>query len=175
MRAITILAAVMLTACATAGPQNANTHAGAGPGPGQLDFLAGDWIIQDADGEPIGTSRIVLQVPDTMLYEERVVDGKTPQPLWLENAERNNGWTQLFVGPAGQTREFPLRSEPGTWPIVMGADVVLRNGTPVTFRLTLSRQSDDESRRVLEMSADQGDTWKTILEYQYRRASPSPR
>ncbi|NND59249.1 MAG: hypothetical protein HKN49_03195 [Gammaproteobacteria bacterium] len=136
---------------------------------GQLDFLAGDWILYDTDGQRVGVSRIVAQVPGTMLYEVRTLDGKQPQSLWLENAERNGGWTQLFVGPAGQTRQFPLQSAPGEWPLVMGADVVLRSGQSVAFRMTISKESDDTSRRVLEMTANQGESWRTIFDYNYRR------
>ena len=36
---------------------------------------------------------------------------------------------------------------------------LLRDGTPVRFRMTMTRVSDDESGRILEMSRDNGATW----------------
>lgn len=135
----------------------------------QLDFLDGSWVIEDTDGEQIGFAEIVAQVPGTMLYERRTVGDGAAQSLWLENAERNGGWTQLFVGPVGQTREFVPWSAPGKWPLVLGADVTLQDGTPVRFRMTLTRESEDASGRRLEISRDGGGNWKTLFDYRYRR------
>lgn len=135
----------------------------------QLDALAGEWIVFDEAGRQVGHSQVVAQVPGTMLFEQRVIGDKPPQPLWFENAERNNGWTQLFVGPAGMTREFKPMSPPGQWPIVMGSDVVLQDGTPVKFRMTVSPISDDAFRRLLEISRDSGANWKSVFDYRYRR------
>jgi hypothetical protein len=140
----------------------------AAPAPGQLDFLAGDWAISDASGSVVGRSHIVVQAPGVALYEERRV-GEEMQPLWFQRVEHQQAWTQLFVGAAGMVREFPASSAPGAWPVVMGADVTLRDGTPVRFRLTMTRASDDDSRRVLEMSRDQGTSWSTVFDYRYRR------
>lgn len=135
-----------------------------------LDFLVGSWEIEDANGQLIGTAEIVAQVPHTMLYEQRTIGDGPAQSLWLENAERNDGWTQLFVGPVGQTRQFVPWSLPGEWPLVLGADITLQDGTPVRFRMTLSHESNDASRRHLEISRDGGHSWETVFDYLYRRA-----
>lgn len=142
------------------------------PEPNQLNFLAGDWAVSDASGAVVGRSHIVMQAPGAALYEERRV-GTEMQPLWFVRSERHQAWTQLFVGVSGMVREFPATSAPGTWPMVMGADVTLRDGTPVRFRLTMTRTTDDDSRRVLEVSRDQGTTWSTVFDYRYRREGPA--
>jgi len=135
-----------------------------------MDFMEGTWIIENSDGDVVGRSEIVAQVHGTMLYERRTIGDADPQPLWLENAERNNGWTQLFVGPNGQTREFIPRTAPGEWPLVLGADVTLQDGSPARFRMTITRESDRLSRRHLEISRDRGDAWKTVFHYTYRKS-----
>jgi hypothetical protein len=137
----------------------------------QLDFLAGEWTLHDSGGTPVGRARITVQAPGAMIYEERTVGDQPMQPLWFENAERSGGWTQLFVGPRNQVREFTTLSEPGAWPLIFGGDVVRRDGTPARFRLTLTRQSDDESRRVLEISTDGGLSWQIVFDYRYVRAT----
>lgn len=137
----------------------------------QLGFLAGSWTIHDDRGAQVGRSQIVVQAPGTMLYEERTIADEPVQALWFENAERNGGWTQLFVGPGGMTREFRPLSAPGEWPIVLGADVTLRDGSPVKFRMTMSRESSDRSRRLLEISRDSGASWEIVFDYHYRRAT----
>ena len=138
----------------------------------RLDFLAGEWTIHDPSGTEVGWSRIVVQAPGAMLYEERQVGERPVQPLWFERAERNGGWTQLFVGAAGMTREFRPLSPAGEWPLVLGNDVTLRDGTPVRFRMTLDAPSDEGSRRRLEMSSDQGANWSIVFDYVYRRRGP---
>jgi len=139
------------------------------------DFLVGTWIIEDSNGEVVGRSEIVAQVPGTMLYELRTIGDSDPQPLWLENAERNNGWTQLFVGPNDRTREFIPWKTSGEWPLVLGADVTLQDGTPARFRMTITRESNSLSRRHLEISRDQTDAWKTVFHYTYRKSPPAGR
>lgn len=148
---------------------SAQCLAQATPAPGQLDFLAGDWTISDPSSAVVDRSHIVVQAPGVALYEERRV-GQDMQPLWFQRVEHHQAWTQLFIGAAGMTREFPASSAAGVWPVVMGADVTLRDGTPVRFRMTMTRASDDDSRRVLEMSRDQGASWNTVFDYRYRRA-----
>lgn len=135
----------------------------------QLDFLGGDWILSDPEGRPAGTSHIVVQLPGGMIYEERrAEDGLLP--VWFMNSERNGGWTQLFPSPSGALREFRPVSRAGEWPLVLGADVTLGNGKTARFRLTITRRSDDESRRVLQMSGDLGASWSPIFDYTYKRA-----
>lgn len=138
--------------------------------PVSLDFLAGEWSLHDASGAMVGRSTVVALEPGAMLYERRTIGQTAAQPLWFENAERTGGWVQLFLNPTGQVREFSTLSEAGQWPLVLGGDVILRDSAQARFRLTISRASDDESRRVLEMSRDSGQTWATVLDYTYRRA-----
>ena len=106
-----------------------------------------------------------------MLYEQRTIGATAAQPLWFANAERAGGWVQLFLNPTGELREFSTLSATGDWPLVLGGDVTLRDGGRAKFRLTISRAPDEESRRVLEMSRDNGQTWAVVLDYTYRRVS----
>jgi len=137
--------------------------------PPQLDFLAGNWSLHDAAGTRVGSSRIVVQAANAMLFEERQVGNAAAQPLWFANVESSGRWTQYFVGALGLIRAFEAQTAPGAWPIVMGADVTLRDGTPVRFRMTMSRASADETRRILEISRDGGATWNNVFDYSYRR------
>jgi hypothetical protein len=141
--------------------------------PPQLDFLAGSWALHDPSGTRVGSSRIVVQASNAMLFEERQVGNAAMQPLWFANVESSGRWTQYFVGALGLIRAFVAESGPGAWPIVMGADVTLRDGTPVRFRMTMSRASADETRRILEISRDGGAAWSTVFDYVYRREAAS--
>lgn len=137
-----------------------------------LDFLSGRWTLYDTAGTQVGTSSIEVQVPETVLYERRRVGAGSVQPLWFVNSEPNAGWTQLFVGVTRLVREFTPQSTPGQWPLVLGARITMRDGRPMSFRMTITHASDDESRRVLEQSPDGGATWNTVFDYTYRRFAP---
>jgi hypothetical protein len=139
-----------------------------GADPGALDSWAGEWVVHDPSGKAIGESRIVVQAPNAMLYEERRIGDEEPQPLWFANSERDNAWIQMFVGPAG-IRIFRQTTGPGAWPLMMSGEAVLRDGRPASFRLTVTRASADESRRLLEMSIDKGASWSPLFDYTYRR------
>lgn len=134
-----------------------------------LDFLVGDWALFDANGKQVGTSTIVAEFPGSMLLETRKVDGQPPQPLWFENAEAEGGWSQLFVGPQGKVRMFKPVSPQSKWPLELGSDVTLQDGTPVRFKMTMTHPSAERSNRKLEMSRDAGATWTTVFDYEYRR------
>lgn len=137
--------------------------------PTSLDILAGRWAIFDASGAEVGNSAIEVQAPGAMLYEVRRIGDGEPQALWFANLEHAGGWTQMFLSVGG-VREFPTVSPHGRWPLIMGAPVTLRDGSAVQFRLTVTFNSDDEHRRLLEVSRDEGQTWSTVLDYAYRRA-----
>ena len=139
---------------------------------GGLDEMAGRWTIVDPSGVRLGESAIVVQTPGAMLFEERRVGSDPAQQLWFENSERAGGWVQLFLGPRG-VREFTPQSVPGAWPLVLGAHVGLQSGAEADFRMTLSRQSPDHYRRLLEISTDGQRSWSAVFDYTYRRAVPS--
>ncbi|MBV9883702.1 MAG: hypothetical protein JO276_11890 [Sphingomonadaceae bacterium] len=164
MRLATLVSGIFLSTAAAAGGQP--------PPAGQLDFLAGDWRITDSAGRE-GRSRIIVQGPGAMLFELREIGGDGPLPLWFEYAERTHGWLQLFPGPNG-LREFALESPAGAWPMVFGAEVALQDGSRARFRLTMTRASADESRRLLELSRDGGRTWSPVFDYLYRRVPAGP-
>ncbi len=175
MHIVRILAlALALSACATT-PESAQPSPVAATtevpphAPVSLDFLAGDWVIHDQTGALVGSATILLQAPGAMLFEQRTVARDAPQPLWFVHAERTGGWVQLFLNPGGQVREFTTESTNGNWPLVLGAQVRLRDGALARFRLTMTRASDNESRRLLEMSRDGGTSWSAVFDYTYRR------
>lgn len=133
-----------------------------------MDEIAGSWAILDPAGARIGESTIVVQAPNAMIFEERRVGADPVQQLWFENSEAAGGWVQLFVSPRG-IRAFAPVSAPGEWPIVLGARVTLQSGAEADFRMTMSRESADRHRRLLEISTDGSLTWSTVFDFRYRR------
>lgn len=137
---------------------------------GALDVLVGQWTLHDAKGVLVGESHVQVLEAGVMLFEARRVGSAKPQSLWFANFE-SQGWQQLFVGVQGALRSFATESAVGLWPIVMGATVATRDGQATRFRMTISRATNDEMRRVLESSRDAGSTWTTVFDYTYRRVA----
>ena len=155
MRIITFLAALLVTQPILAGTND-------------LDFLAGNYTIEGPSGEALGNATITVRHPGAMIEEDRRIGKAASQKLWFGRLEHTGGWAQIFLSPNG-LREFPRISEQGAWPLVFGAPVTLSNGTSASFRLTITRGSvsSRSHRRLLEMSADSGKNWRTILDYSY--------
>lgn len=135
-----------------------------------LSFLTGDWVLHDASGATVGVSHIEVSGTNAVLFEQRTIGTNPSQPLWFVNSERAGGWVQLFLNPSQQVREFTMQSVGGSWPLILGGEFELRDGTAARFRLTITHESDALSRRLLEMSRDGGETWSPALDYTYRRA-----
>lgn len=136
-----------------------------------LDFLAGAWELRDPSGKVLGASVVEVQEAGAVLFERRTVGEGRPQSLWLVNSENPSGWGQLFLGPKRQVREFRAMSAPGAWPILMGGEFVTQDGKATRFRMTMTRGSGDDTRRVLELSRDGGANWSTAFDYTYVRQS----
>lgn len=134
----------------------------------EMDALAGDYTIHDSQGKQVGHAELAIRQPGAVIEESRKIGEGSLQQLWFMALEHNSGWTQLFHS-AGGVREFPRQSPAGTWPMIFGADVVLANGSPAKFRLTITLRGDQHHHRLLEMSRDGGANWSTVLDYEYRR------
>lgn len=132
-----------------------------------LDALAGRWTLHDPQGAVIGESVVVVEQAGAMLREERRVGTQKPQLLWFAHFEAG-GWRQLFAGVQGTLRTFDTQSEPGAWPVLMGATVVTQDGQATQYRMTITRPNSDELRRILESSRD-GVRWSVVFDYTYRR------
>lgn len=136
--------------------------------PVNLRFFEGNWTIYRHDGSVAGTSAIESRWPNAVYFEQRKIGDDPAQLLWFVNME-TDGWQQLFIGIAGTVRKFQSVSETGKWPLVFALDVVLKDGTPARFRMTVEKQSEDVSRRILERSVDGGSSWGQVFDYTYRR------
>ncbi len=137
--------------------------------PVDLSFLAGDFAIHDPAGAEIGEAAAIEEAADAVIRETRKVGDGAPQILWFVNDEEKGGWRQLFVAATGRVRAFDPVSAAGEWPLVLGSETTLKDGTTARFRMTLSKTGDDRARRLLEMSKDDGATWTTVFDYDYRR------
>jgi len=140
----------------------------------QFDFWIGEWEAFAPNGNKGGDSKISAILDSCIILEEWTSAG-------LNNGIRYAGksfntyntatkqWQQTWVDNIGGTTEF-LRGEGSDGKIIFYADkVVGPQGKIFMRRLTFTRINNDKVRQFGERSNDEGKTWTTEYDLEYRR------
>lgn len=134
-----------------------------------LDFLIGEWDIFNAAGKPSGTTKVEAALPGAALTEvRRGLDGKELK-LWYFYSEPDKAWKSVFAGPNGAMRELLATERMPDGSIRMQGRFPNATGPAFQSRFTYYKQPDGSVRRHLETSADDGATWKTVVDATYRK------
>jgi hypothetical protein len=139
----------------------------------QFDFWIGNWEAFGPKGKKAGDSKISLildscvvleewisvQVPGQFQYSGKSFNTYNAQTMqWQQNWVDNTGVaTHYLLGKAENDR------------IVFQTIAPNSNDTTGINRLTFFRLSDDKVRQLGEVSKDQGKTWVTQYDLEYRR------
>jgi hypothetical protein len=133
-----------------------------------LDFWIGDWTVQDADGNALGTSRI-----------EPILDRCVIQENWSDARSDHHGksfsfydkptqrWVQHYVSDAAVGTDYA--GGPQGAALVFAATGTGKDGKPVRVRMTLTPLPDGRVRHLFENSPD-GTTWTPAFDGYYTRA-----
>jgi ketosteroid isomerase-like protein len=145
----------------------------------QFDFWIGEWEAYGIKGAKAGVSKITVLLDSCVIMEEWTSAG-TQQGLIYSGKSFNSyndatkQWQQTWTDNTGNTTEF-LRGEGSEGKIIYYADKV---GSPdgMTFirRLTFTKLSNDKVRQLGERSDDDGKTWTTEYDLEYRRKIVNP-
>jgi hypothetical protein len=141
-----------------------------------LDFWLGEWSVS-AGGQPVGTNRI-----ETILNGGAIVEcwrdarGEEGQSLFYFDHVADR-WKQVWVTDrafkrGGTKEKTELLEETSPEQIVFrGRYRDPDSGATVTDRTTFSRRSDGTVRQLIEISTDDGKTWRTTFDAIYRKRS----
>ena len=139
----------------------------------QFDFWVGNWEAF-ANGTKGGDSKISIILDSCVILEEWTSAG-SQQGLIFSGKSFNmynvatKQWQQTWVDNTGNTTEF-LRGEGADGKIVYYADkVVGPKGKVFMRKLTFTKLSNDKVRQLGERSDDDGKTWTTEYDLEYRR------
>lgn len=144
-----------------------------GPEYRQFDFWVGQWEAFGPKGNKAGDSKISIILDSCVILEEWT---GTPNKGFTYTGKSFNSynsatkqWQQTWTDNTGNTTEF-LRGEGGNGKIVYYADKVTGSkGEIFMRRLTFTKLSDDKVRQFGEKSDDEGKTWVTEYDLEYRR------
>jgi|GEM_PF-1495809 quercetin dioxygenase-like cupin family protein len=138
-----------------------------------LDFWLGEWTVRvGGDGQVAGTNRI-----------ERILGGCAITETWRD-ASGGEGrslfyylpvegaWHQVWVTPnalrPGGVKEKRMTERIGDGLRFQGT-IALPGGGSYLDRTTLTPESDGTVRQVIEVSQDDGTTWRTMFDGVYHR------
>lgn len=145
----------------------------ADPAYAQLDFWVGEWTVW-ANGQQVGTNRIV-KVMGGCAIEEHWEDarGGIGRSLfyYLPASER---WRQVWVTPMakmpGGVKEKTQASDAPHGSVRFQGTITRPDGTTYLDRTTLTPDSVGNVRQHIEISTDEGRSWRTTFDAEYRPA-----
>jgi hypothetical protein len=140
----------------------------------QFDFWVGNWEAFSVKGVKAGDSKISV-ILDSCIILEEWTSASVQQGLRYAGKSfntYNNGtkqWQQTWIDNAGGSTEY-LRGEASDGKIIFYADKVTGpKGKVFMRRLTFTKLNNDKVRQLGERSDDDGKTWTTEYDLEYRR------
>lgn len=139
----------------------------------QFDFWIGEWEAFAPNGNKGGDSKISVILDSCVILEEWVSAG-AQQGLIYKGKSFNSyntatkQWQQTWTDNTGNTTEF-LRGEGSDGKIVYYADKVMGPKGNFMRKLTFTKLSNDRVRQLGERSDDDGKSWTTEYDLEYRR------
>ncbi|MHC5209323.1 MAG: tetratricopeptide repeat protein [Planctomycetota bacterium] len=138
----------------------------------QLDFWAGEWDVTTAQGQPLGSNSIELQLNGHMLFEQWTgAGGDTGKSInyWDRDAQL---WRQVWVSQGGNVLQMAGTFTDGA--MRFEGATMYKNGATVKHRTTLKPLADGRVRQTIQESRDGGSTWTVGFDgYYARRATPT--
>lgn len=140
----------------------------------QFDFWIGQWDVYALNGKKAGDSKVSLILDSCIILEEWTstsqLNGLTYMGKSFNTFNSSSGqWQQTWVDNSGGTIEF-LKGKYGdnkmvfqTYPFNFNADTI------AIRRLTFFNLGSDEVRQLGEISKDNGTTWSTEYDLDYKR------
>lgn len=140
----------------------------------QFDFWIGEWEVFNTKGQKAGDSKISLILDSCIILEEWVSAGLTQGLRYAGKSfntynQTTGQWQQTWVDNTGGSTEF-LRGAAEKDKVVFYADHVKDSkGNRFLRRLSFYKLSNDKVRQHGEKSTDEGKTWITEYDLEYRR------
>ena len=140
----------------------------------QLDFWIGEWDVYNLKGQKSGDSRISLILDSCAILEEWtspalpngfVYQGKSmntynaSEKQWQQNWTDNVGGNTHYLKGKLEDNKMVFETDP----------YVYAKDTMAIMRLTFFNLSQDKVRQLAQLSKDNGRTWATQYDLEYRR------
>lgn len=138
----------------------------------QLDFWIGEWNVYNSRNIKVGTNK-VSRVLKSCAIREEWTDSQGGEGISLFFKNPNTGklrqlWiTEYAHYPGGTKEKDVIEVDPGKSIRFQGN--YPRQGKQVLDRTTLTKLSDDKVKQVVEISTNDGESWKVTFIGVYKR------
>jgi len=140
----------------------------------QFDFWLGEWEAFATNGQKAGDSKISL-ILDSCIVLEEWTSATISQGIRYAGKSFNTynsatkQWQQTWVDNVGGSNEY-LEGQGGNNQIIFKTKPFpLSKDTMAIRRLSFSKLSADKVRQLGEISKDNGNSWSTEYDLEYRR------
>jgi len=140
----------------------------------QFDFWIGEWEAFGPDGKKAGDSKISLILDSCIIFEEWT-SVSVQQGLRYAGKSFNTWnaatkqWQQTWVDNAGGTNEYMQGKFENNKIIYTSTPFKFNKDTMATRKMTFTNLSTNKLRQHGEISKDNGTTWATEYDLEYRR------
>jgi hypothetical protein len=140
----------------------------------QFDFWIGGWEAFGTDGKKAGDSKISL-ILDSCIILEEWTSVSVQQGLRYAGKSFNTynastkQWQQTWVDNAGGTNEYMQGKFENNQIVFSSTPFKLNKDTMAIRKMTFTNLSSDKLRQHGEISKDNGLTWSTEYDLEYRR------
>ena len=140
----------------------------------QFDFWIGEWDVYAKNGKKAGDSKIEL-ILDSCIILENWKSASVSQGIHYEGKSFNTynsttkQWQQTWVDNVGGSTEFLEGYFESNKMIFLTKPFPLSKDTIAMRRLTFYNLGVDKVRQFGEISKDNGGTWNTEYDLEYRR------
>jgi hypothetical protein len=136
----------------------------------QFDFWIGDWDVYGINGKKAGDSKIELILDSCIILENwKSANGNYAGKSFNTYNSTTGQWQQTWVDNAGGSTEYLEGQLDGTKMIFRTKPFSFSNDTVAVRRLSFYHLSRDKVRQHGEITKDNGASWKTEYDLEYRR------
>ena len=136
----------------------------------QFDFWIGEWEAFSPQGEKEGDSKIERILDSCVILENWTgTQGNYSGKSYNTFNSTNGKWQQYWVDNKGGITEYFDGHYENDKMIVQIANLKQRDGSYKIQKMTFHKLGNDKVRQHGESSIDEGKTWKTDFDLEYRR------
>ncbi len=138
----------------------------------QFDFWIGEWEAYTPAGKKGGDSKISLMLDSCIILEEWTsTQGAYAGKSYNTYNAANGKWQQYWVDNKGGVTEYFNGHYEDNKMILQTANIKQADGSYKILKMTFHHLSANKVRQHGESSTDEGKTWKTDFDLEYRRKS----
>lgn len=137
-----------------------------------LDFWLGEWDVFVGNRQ-VGTNRIEPILGGCAVLEHWTSAGGQAGTSLFYYSPLRGAWAQVWVTETpGAVKEKTAVADPPPGSIRFQGTVVTPDGMHVLDRTTLTPAADGTVRQVIEVSSDEGASWRTTFDARYVARRP---